>query len=162
MTLNWVRVEKKTEFVGVSRPQALALVSSIFIANIQTCASVCIGALGEAKGKNVFARICSRLHSCLPEEPLKLSQMWIYLITASSEVAGRIVHSPRSFTVSVSSRRDESGSHMLVIICAERPPATWHPEEWLLQDQQGGCAADSTKHSEKANQEIITRIALKG
>lgn len=97
MTLNWVKVEKKTEFVGVSRPQALALVSSICIANTQSCASVCIGALGEAKDKNVFARICSRLQPSLPEEPLKRSQLWIYLITASSEVAGRIVHSPSLF-----------------------------------------------------------------
>lgn len=42
--------------------------------------------------KNVFARICSRLQPSLPEEPPERSQMWIYLITASSEVARRIVH----------------------------------------------------------------------
>lgn len=78
--------------------------------------------------KSVFARICSRLQPSFPEEPLKCSQMWIYLITASSEVARRLVHSPHSFTVSVSSRTDESGSHMLVVISAECPPATWHPE----------------------------------
>lgn len=62
MTLNWVRVEKKTEFVGVSRPQALARVSSICTASIQTCASVSIGALGEVRIKMSLqesAAVCS-------------------------------------------------------------------------------------------------------